>query len=555
MERIIITKETIEKSYINDPVYCINKAILSAQDDTEIILEKGEYELRQTYAFQHFLYMSNNDFGLKNIAFPVIGKKNITIDCGESKLIGIGNILPFYISDSENIQIKNFTLDYKRPFYTQGEIVESTDTYAVLKIDKKQFPYTILNGVIRFIGEDYESDFIHNILEFEPVGNRPLKNVFDNAMWAPLKADEISEDDGIGLVKIYLEWSFRPTCGNVLTIKHERRYLPAIALNCSDNVKINNATVYHAGTMGVVAQFTKDISIDNLKVMVEENSDRVMSVNADATHFVNCTGTLILENSILESQLDDVINVHGNYLKITKVIDSKTVIAEIPHRQQVGAYGFKDGCELNICNAETMLTLGQAKLKETVHINNKYYQLNLENAFPFKDGETYGIDDVNSYPKVIFRNNICGKNRARGLLLTGNKEILIENNIIDAEGTAIKVNGDMDNWYESTNTSKIIIRGNTISKRNEVNWGVGIIDIDPGMLKQVDGEYFHGDMIVEDNKFILGESPFFYGFSFKSLDVKNNTFICENSPVTGDKDLTVKATNCGKITLSGNKYQ
>lgn len=548
---IKINKEIIAKGNLNDAVYCINRVVESAEKDTVITFEKDTYDIHSLYATQEFAYITNNDFGVKNLAFPIIGKKNLTIDGNGSRLNGIGGIMPFFIKNSQNITIKNFTIDYARPFFSQGLVIECADNYIVMDIDKTLYPYEIVNGLVHFIGEEYESYFIHGFLEYDKDERRPVANVFDNMPKTSVPAEETEE----GYLKMYYKWNFKPTAGNMITIKHERRFYPAIALHCSENIHLENLIIHHAGTMGVVGQFSKDIYIDNMDISPEKSTERLMSINADATHFVNCTGEIVIENSKFESMLDDIINVHGNYFKVSHIIDNKHIIVEIPHFQQVGAYGMKDGAKLQICNTKTMLTAGYTHLVSTKILNNKFYEIELSEAFDFDPDVQYCVDDTDSYPEVIFRNNICGKNRARGLLLTGKKPILIENNIMDAEGTAIKVNGDMENWFESTNTTSIVIRGNKIKRRNKVNWGTALIDIDPVIHTQVEGEYFHGEMIVEDNEITLDGTDLFYGYSFKGLTIRNNIITSVDKPMKSDEEISVKATNCGKVIIEGNIYK
>lgn len=96
----------------------------------------------------------------------------------------------------------------------------------------------------------------------------------------------------------------------------------------------------------------------------------------------------------------------------------------------------------------------------------------------------------------------------------------MENNEIDSEGSAIKVNSDMKNWFESVAISKLIIRKNKLTRKNHVNWGTALIDIDPGMLEQVEGSPFHGTMLIEDNEILLEENPLFYGYSFDTVSIK-----------------------------------
>lgn len=548
MRKIVINKKNILNNPVNDAVYEINHILFETEEDAEIMLEKDKYDLKTTYACEDFIYMSNNDFGHKNIAFPIVGKKNLVIDGNGSTLNGIGRISPFYISKSENITIKNFVIDYERPFFSQGEVIEIQDDGIVINIDKKLYPYKIKDTVISFIGEDYISDFVHGILEFSKKDRRPEIDAIDNGIQGSLVGEEIEE----GILKIKNKFRKLPHVGNILSIKHEKRFVPAISINKSKGIKFENIWVKHAGTMGIVAQFSEDITLDHFTVDVDYDTERIVSANADATHFVGCKGTILIENSNFYNQLDDIFNVHGNYLRVHKVIDNKKIIVEIPHRQQVGAFGIEKNTKIMICNDKTMLNLCANKVLDYRVINNKFYELDLLKEFNFEGDQQYCIEDIDCLPNVTIRNCTGGKNRARGILLTTAGDILIENNELDMEGAILKISGDMDNWYESGYTRNVIVRNNKMKRRNHAAWGKAIFDIDPEMDELVENEFYHKNIVFEGNEITMNGFPLVYGQSIEKMKFLNNTFIGEE--VKNEKDLEIKVRNLGNITFEGNIF-
>ena len=48
--------------------------------------------------------------------------KNVTIDLGGAKIVLHGRMMPFAVYDCENITFRNFSIDYDRPFFTQGTV-------------------------------------------------------------------------------------------------------------------------------------------------------------------------------------------------------------------------------------------------------------------------------------------------------------------------------------------------------------------------------------------------------------------------------------------------
>ncbi len=547
-----ITKKMIEETPFCDAVYTINKVLKEAENGTTIELEKAVYDIRRTYAMEKYCFISNNDSGLKNIAFGLFDKQDITINGNGAHLNCIGRVLPFYLEGCKNITIKNFTVDYMRPFMSQGEVLESAQNYAVLKIDKSEFPYEVNNGIFKFIGEDYESEHMHGMLEYT-AEKRPVPDAFDNSVRTAIHGEEISD----GIVRIDYDFRLVPRVGNILTLKHENRLVPAITLDRCEDTMLENIWIKQAGTMGVVAQFCHNVHINKVDIYPDPSSQRVFSINADGTHFVNCSGNVIVENGKYESMLDDLINVHGNYMRVDTVVDSKTLIIEQPHHQQEGCITAKEGLsglKIEICDKETMLPIAINNIVTDRAINKKYRRIELSESYEFSPDKQYTIDLVDIYPTVVFRNNTGGKNRARGLILTSKKETLVEGNTLDTEGSAIKVNSDMSNWYESANISKLTIRNNRLTRKNHSNWGEALIDIDPHPEKQIQGQYYHGDMIIENNELILEKSPLFYGYNFRSVAISGNKILLADG-VSDSADFLVQASECGEVVFSDNSKQ
>ena len=58
----------------------LGKRMLQCTDGETIRFVPGEYHFYPEGLFDKYYYISKNRHGLKRVAFPIIGKKNITID-------------------------------------------------------------------------------------------------------------------------------------------------------------------------------------------------------------------------------------------------------------------------------------------------------------------------------------------------------------------------------------------------------------------------------------------------------------------------------------------
>lgn len=64
----------------------------------------------------------------------------------------------FLAEECERLTIRNFSLDWERPYITQASIVALGDGHVDLAIDRKRYPYHIEKGRIRFTDETWERE-------------------------------------------------------------------------------------------------------------------------------------------------------------------------------------------------------------------------------------------------------------------------------------------------------------------------------------------------------------------------------------------------------------
>ncbi len=531
------------------------KIINQAKGDNTIInFEKGHYHFWADKAYEKFYYISNNDSGQKRIAFPLINYNNITIDGNGAEFIMHGRIVPFVIDNSRNIVIKNITIDYNRAFFTQGRVVASGENFVDLVIEKKEFPYRIEYGKLIFIGDGWESDQIIHLLQIEPDTYFPSYGMSDDYCKGKIfKAKEVGEN----VVRLESsDFRYIYDVGKYVTISHEIRECPGIVISCSKNILIDKVNIYQAGAMGVIAQVSKDITLNNVNIKVRDGSDRVVSLNADATHFVNCYGKITMSNCCFESQLDDAVNVHGVYTIISDILSVNEIMVEFMHYQQYGIPLYSVGDTIAFIDRSTLLTIAQGRIADVKIINCKYVRLTFENSLPKEVNMNTAIENIDRMPDLEITGCLTGKNRARSFLISTRGKVLIENNELHSAGCAIKISGDANYWYESGAVTDVTIRKNKIVDCNfGIGWGIASIDIDPEVENsdKINGLYHHNISIIE-NEFDTFENCIVYARSVDGLRITDNKIIrtFKHKP-TSPLKCFFKTTDCDHISITRNE--
>ncbi len=530
-------------------------AVLEAKQHEECTLRlpKGTYHIYPDRAFEKHYFISNNDEGLKRIAFPLIGCRNLTVDGGGADLIFHGKVVPFVVDGSQNVTISNLTIDYDRPFFTQGKILSFGENKLVLSIDAQQFPYKVENGQITFLAENWSRTGFENFLELDCCTRGPAYHVGDD--WTAGK-QVLCRELSPGVVEFQMEFARPHKPGNMMAISHVLRHVPGIFVSESRDVTVKNVTVYHAPAMAFIAQFTENITLKNYNVMLRKGTSRYISATADASHFVNCTGLITIDSCILEHQKDDPVNVHGINTVISRICDEHTIEVAFMHYEQNGLPLYQPGDRISILKRDSMLSYFHGTVTRVFPVNQNYVRLTLDTPVPagcLNDA----VENDQKMPELIIRGCRVGYNRARGFLITTNRKVLVEHNHIYSPGAGILIEGDANFWFESGAVQDVTIRENHFENCAISQWGQAAITINPSVAPEADGETkCHRNIRILSNRFDSFDGAIVWGHSVDGLTFQGNTVVKSDlyEPFRQVRHC-IELSRCKNVTVRENTYQ
>ena len=472
----------------------LNECKISGKDT--LVFEKGEYHCNpETSAGGYYAFSNHSPAGYKKSVFLLKDMKNFTIDCAGSTFILSNPMNLFILDNCENITIKNFVVKTINTMSCSGKVIASDKDSFDLKLLTPQ-PYRVWHDFVYF-GEEWHpwchADAIYAMLECE-AENRQIRRGKSDAY----TDDFIFTDKGDGVINVKTNGDMEPIEGNTVVFVDACRESSLISIQKSQNITIENYTAYSGVGMGVIAQRSGNITIDGMKTLCETN-ERGFSINADATHFVNCNGLISVKNSYFEGQLDDALNVHGVYGRIADKGENY-ILVRYMHKDQYGIDIFKDGIDIEISDPETMLPKGKHKVSRVETLNDRAVILYFDEDISDIDvGDN--IEDITNIPEVLFENNHSHFNRARGILLASRGKTIIRNNYFNSAGGAIVFESNGTFWFESGCVQDVLITGNTFDDCLHSGWSSGVIDIRP-RKKREEGRYFHKNIRITKNKFI-----------------------------------------------------
>lgn len=546
---MILTPKLLEDNFADyGPTLRQELTKARANPGSTIVLKKGEYHFYSNNSLLMSYHTSNHDQPTyQPVGVPLIDLEDVTLDGSGSTFYFHNHIQPILIMDSVGIKLKNLKVDLWRPYVTEAQVVE-VGSSTKLKINSTLFPYHIDRGNLVF---DHEGFTVGTdvLLLFE----KDTKRIIKDSNSASIPGGGCS-DLGDGVINVQRDYrNYGVKVGDVFGLKSGQRPYPAMVIYRAKDTTLDNVQIMSSQGMAILSQRSENIHFIRSGAVYGEG--RYVSATADATHFSNCKGTILVEEGIFEGMMDDAINVHSTSLKIIEIINQSAIKIQYVHGQSVGFETFLPGEKVQFIrsssfeNDEVRDVLNVQKLSTTELV------LVIEGTIPSSIKMGDSVENGVWYPSATFRNNIVRNNCARGCLFTTPKDILVENNYFDyTSGSVLLLAGDAANWYESGACKNVVIRNNRILNplTTRYQFTEAIFAFTP-TINNIGSQtkFYHSNVRIEGNVIIGYEVPLLYSRSAENIEFVNNKIQITNDFESWHKSAFqfIKVRN---VTIGGN---
>ena len=543
-----------------DMTMTIREAIKNAKEkDIKLVFEKGIYAFKTDYAIGKYMYVTNHSNGFKKIIFNFDGFNSVEIEGNGSEFIFSGQAMPFDFEECNKIRVSNIVIDWDIPFSFQGDIIEinKAEEWFDLKPYNEGFSWKLKNGKITFPNIN---GFSYAELGSTLSHKKETKAVDYGAWDMSLHPDSVEKQPN-GLLRFYVKGiKHYPRVGSVLQSKGDHdnnRYAPAFLTRNSKDIVFDKVIIHHALGMGFLFERSENIKIINSGIYIREGSDRMISATADATHFANCKGDILIENCRIEGMYDDGTNVHGTYVAVDKIIDSKTVRVALKHKQQKGFQfaGVNDEVWfIKQPNPQRRETNSVTKVKV---INDDYTDLTFTSKIPtdLKVGDI--LENKTWNPNFTMRGNTIRDHRARNIIIKTPKKIIIEDNDLSSMMSSIMLRGETFFWYESGNVEDVLIRNNRFIHCAYGGAEHAILKVSPRLGKTFDDSVLYDrNIIFENNTIETFDNRIIWADRVDGLIVRNNTIKQTFTEKQQYPDAFMfDLINCNNVEISNNTYE
>ena len=524
-----------------------------------LILPGGELRIRPDLAVEKYQFISNNDEGLKRIAFDLVGLQDFTIEGADTKLLFTGFVSPFNLERCRNITIRNLSIDFTRTFHSEGTVRAAGNGWLDLEFPDK-YRCDLTDGCLRFLDDEGRVYPYSSLLEFDTQRCEPAFHVDD--YWLPAHTIP-AERRPNGWIRIFRS-DLKAAIGNTMVFGAARRLNPGITVSDSQGIAILDVKLHHCGGMGVIAQRSRDIGIERMEVVPAPGKKRMISITADATHFSNCGGQIRLIDCTFENQKDDASNIHGLYMPVDTIFDRERIWVRWGHSGQYGTDFLVPGMAVEIVDNHTLEAYARRIVAKVERFNKEYSAVTFTEPLPenIRPGHLIAADEPG--PDVHISGCRMSGNRARGLLIGSRGRVIIENNYFRSAGAAVLIEGDTELWFESGAVCDITIRNNLFedcytSGNNIIDgpwgWGEGVISISPSFRPQdADAKAFHRNIRIVGNTFRHFDCAVLFARSAEGLEFSRNRLERTRTYEPFYRPYNLFLDGCRKVRVAGNSF-
>ncbi|NIJ44831.1 hypothetical protein FHR24_001270 [Wenyingzhuangia heitensis] len=564
---IVLSTRVNAKEIINikptngDVTTLVRNAIENTKDkDIKLVFEKGTYQFLPDYAKEQFSFVTNHGNGLKKIIFLFQDLNSVEIEGNGSEFIFHGHTAPFQFLNCNHISVKNITIDWDVPFSFQGDVTatNSEEKWIEIKPYTKGYSWKLQRGRIYFPNIDnFHFASLGSTLTFD----KDTKQVAYGALDFSLRPSKVEKRPN-GILRIYDEHIRKyPEVGVVIHSKgphEENRYAPAFQTKNSSNAVFDNVTIHHALGMGFLFERTDGIQILNSGIYIKEGSDRAISTIADATHFANCKGGVLIENCRFEGMLDDGTNVHGTYVEVNKIINKNTVRVLLKHFEQTGFEFAGKGDEVWFIKTPNPDRGEVAVVSNVKYVNEYYSDITFSKEVPsdLKTGDI--LENKTWNPVFTMRGCTIRDHRARNIIIKTPLKIIIEDNDLSSMMSSIMLRGESYFWYESGSVEDVVIRNNRFK---HVAYGGAsehaVLKVSPRLGKTFNqSALYDRNIVFENNTIETFDNRIIWADRLDGLIVKGNTI----KQTTTEKPQFPNAPlfeliNCNNVEITKNRYE
>lgn len=518
--------------------------------NTVLVLDSGRYDIWPDVAVRKEIYISNTSSEsecpskVKTIGLHLDRISGLTLEGNGATLMMHGKITPLAVDSCRDISIRNLSIDFERPGGSELTYVSVKPGDVLMKVHRDT-RYDIRNGRISLIGEGWKSNRIHCI-RFTPSDN----HFSYSTDWQILQKSPVREISP-GLLRFSTPADFNPPVSSTLTLRDIIRDQVGTLILSSSRISLSSLNVRYMHGLGIVSQYSRDITMSDIRCCPSDSSGRLLASSADFMHFSGCSGHIDVQRCEFAGAHDDGINVHGTNLQIQTLPSPESAVLRFMHHQTYGFLAYNKGDTVAFVNPATMLRTDTAVVVSSRMLSPREISVTFDRRVPASanPGATC-VENLSATPTLHVADCSFSRLSTRGILATTPGKVVIERcRFVRLGMPAVLIEADAAGWFESGPVTDVTIRDNTFIDCNYAGvCGGATIAINPSNSIVDPDKPVHTGITIVGNVFMTEGRPVVYAKSASPLRILSNRFIG-----AGAEPFIFEG--CSKVIISGNKSE
>ncbi|MBB6734822.1 right-handed parallel beta-helix repeat-containing protein [Cohnella zeiphila] len=484
-----------------------------------LVCEPGRYDFFAEQAAKVPLYITNtaseeeNPDVTKTLGIWLRGLSDFTLDGQGALCVFHAKMTMLVIDECEGVAIRNVGFDYERPTVVEMTVERIGRGLMDVRVHRDS-RYEFADGRFYWVGPGWR--FLGGPMqEYDPATNRTWR--IDNWFERASSAEELEPS----LLRLRFDFDPVQTAGRVLQARDGIRDQVGVLIRQSRNTAFADVGLHFMHGLGVVGQFSENMSFDAVTIAPRPETGRTVAGFADGIHLSGCRGRVDIRGCRFDGLHDDGINVHGTFLRVIERLGPRRLRVRFMHPQTYGFDAFYPGDDLEFVRSRSLAACGTGTVERAELVSPREIVLTLREDLPDGVGEGDAVENVTWTPEVRIEGNTFARIPTRGVLATTRRPTTIENN--EFEGmimNAVLVTCEAENWYESGRVREMAIRGNRFAECGGADFPV--IAITPEVAETDEEHPVHSGIAIESNRFEMREGLALEARSAASIRFRSN---------------------------------
>jgi hypothetical protein len=441
------------------------------------------------------------------------------------------------VDNAQDITVSDLQFDFHRPTVSEFTVVSVGPESADISVHDDS-AYSIHGGSITWQGEGWsyrdEDGVIAQELDLDEDRVWRCRNPL-----VGLGAEELSP----GLIRVSGEHDM--ITGRVFQLRNPFRDCVGVFVRRSLNVTFRDVDFFFLHGMGVLCQFSENVTLERVRIAPDRDSGRTCAAWADCMHFSGCRGSIVVRDCIFSGAQDDAINVHGTFLRVMEVVSKTQIKVRFMHRQTYGFMAFGPGDEIDFVHWDTLEVFGSNRVSDAKLLTPTDMLLTLERPVPSDWSEDDVIENVTWTPEVEILGCTVSRIPTRGFLVSTRRKAVVSGNVFNSTAmSGILVACDPASWFESG-----CVRDLTITNNKFDNCREAAILIKPHNAKP--NSAVNQNIRIAKNEFLLAKGCAVDACGARGLTIEDNTVLSESALASGE---AFRTHDCSEVRVVDNTF-